>query len=46
MQTERKTEMKKETLATIGEIIGSIIFFALLGVFMTLCIVCSDYHWC
>lgn len=46
MQTERRTQMKKETIETIGEIVGTVLFLALIVLFMTLCIVCSDYHWC
>ena len=42
---QEEIRKRKELVETIKEIVGGILFFAMLFVFCALCTICSGYHW-
>ena len=45
MKRRQRAERKRQVLNAAGEVIGSVVFFALLFGMCFLCTVCSGYHW-
>jgi hypothetical protein len=45
MRRKRHAERKRQILNAAGEVIGSIVFFAMLFGMCFLCTICSGYHW-
>lgn len=45
MRRKRQAQRKQQVLDTVGEVVGSIAFFALVFGISFLCTICSGYHW-
>ena len=45
MKRRKRAERKQQVLNAVGEVIGGIVFFALVFGISFLCTVCSGYHW-